>query len=166
MPRLPEKNYVSGETFYYLGRQYRLKVVHGPRNSVKLIGRYIWVQISDRSNAGKVKVLVQQWYTKHARAVFERLLGICYDVAKRHRIPCPQIRLRRMTKRWGSCGKNTTILLNTELVKAPIHCVDYVIMHELCHFRFSKHDSRFSRLLSLLMPDWQQRKGRLEKVVV
>lgn len=166
MPRLPDKRYVSGETFYYLGRQYRLKIVQRSKDTVKLIGRYIWVYTRDCSHTNKVKALVRKWYADHARAVFERRLTACYERAKRHKIPYPQIKLRRMSKRWGSCGRNTTILLNTELVKAPVHCIDYVIVHELCHLRFSKHGNRFSSLLSLLMPDWQQRKARLERAFV
>ena len=71
-----------------------------------------------------------------------------------------------MKRRWGSCGKNGTILLNTELVRAPVHCIDYVIVHELCHLRFPHHSQGFYRLLALLMPDWERRKARLEQVLI
>ena len=69
-----------------------------------------------------------------------------------------------MKRRWGSCSGTGRILLNTELVKAPVHCIDYVITHELCHLRFASHGPEFYRLLDRLMPDWRQRKERLERV--
>jgi len=166
MPRLPEKQYVSGETFYYLGRQYRLRIRKGTDSSVKLKGKFIWVTTPVPENKDKVQELVQKWYREHAKTAFERRLQGLFEDAKRYRIPYPGIKMRKMTKRWGSCGNNGNILLNTELVKAPVHCVDYVITHEICHLKYPKHDSRFYRLLSILMPDWEQRKQRLEKVTI
>jgi len=166
MPRLPEKQYVGGETFYYLGRQYRLRIRKNSENSAKLRGKFIWVTVPDLSKKQKVKELVQSWYREHARATFERRMQACFEGAERYKVPYPKIKLRRMTKRWGSCSNSGSILLNTELVKAPIHCIDYVIMHELCHLKYSKHGSQFFRLLSVVMPDWQQRKQRLEKVTI
>jgi len=166
MPRLPEKRYVSGETFYYLGRQYRLRIRKDREHSTKLRGKFIWVTLRNPTRKQKVKELVQNWYREHARAAFERRLQICFEDAKRYKVPYPDIKLRRMKKRWGSCSNNGAILLNTELVKAPIHCLDYVIMHELCHLKYPRHDSQFYRLFSTVMPDWQQRKQRLEKVTI
>lgn len=166
MPRTPQRRYVSGETFRYLGRQYRLKVVKAPDRQVKLVGRYICVQVPDTKDMGTIRDLVEGWYREHARDVFERRLAVCHGVARRQRIPLPTIRLRRMSRRWGSCGGKDTILLNTDLVQAPVHCIDYVIMHELCHFRVHCHGPAFTRLLGSLMPDWQRRKDRLEHVLM
>jgi len=163
MPRLPEKRYVSGETFYYLGRQYRLKVVQSSWSSVKLIGRFIWVHTPNRHDRRIVKRLVQRWYREHAVAAFERRLDICHETAKRYGIRRPQIRLRRMTRRWGSSNGRKGILLNIELVKVPVHCIDYVMMHELCHLKITNHSRGFYRLLSRGMPDWEHRKARLEQ---
>ena len=163
MPRLPEKRYVSGETFYYLGRQYRLRVAENQQTSVKLIGRFIRVHTRNRRDRKTVKGLVQRWYREHACAAFERRLDVCHETAKRYGIRRPQIKLRRMTRRWGSSKGRKGILLNTELVKAPVHCIDYVITHELCHLKFPNHSSGFYRLLSRCMPDWERRKARLER---
>jgi predicted metal-dependent hydrolase len=165
-PRLPEKHYVSGETFYYLGRQYRLKIRKEDNYSVKLKGKFIWVTTPVLSQKNKVKELVQRWYQGHALSTFERRLQIRFKDAQRYGISYPDIKIRHMNKRWGSCGNNGSILLNTELVKAPIYCVDYVITHELCHLKYPKHDSQFYRLLSVLMPNWEHCKQRLEKVTI
>jgi hypothetical protein len=71
-----------------------------------------------------------------------------------------------MKRRWGSCTPNGVMTFNVELVKAPVHCVDYVLMHELCHLVHPNHGIEFYRLLNTLMPDWQKRKNRLERVTI
>lgn len=165
LPRPTPKRYLSGETFRYLGRQYRLKVIDGQGNGeAKLIGRFLHVRIPDRRDRDGIRRRVDGWYREHAKAVFERRLQQCHDVAKRHGVPMPSVRIRKMKRRWGSCTKLGAILLNSELVKAPLYCIDYVITHELCHLKFPNHSRGFYRLLSRCMPDWERRKERLEQV--
>lgn len=162
-PLPTERKYVSGETHYYLGRQYRLKVVKSDKNDVKLIGRYFYIYTTDRNNKKMVKELLNKWYVKHAEEIFNKRFEICYDCIKRFHIPRPQLRLRKMAKRWGSCTNSKTIFINTELVKTPLYCIDYVIMHELCHLKIRKHDKNFYKLLTKCMPDWKRRKESIEK---
>jgi hypothetical protein len=69
-----------------------------------------------------------------------------------------------MKKRWGSCSGKNTILFNPELVKAPGHCIEYVVVHELCHLVYPHHNRKFYSLLTYILPDWECRKARLEKV--
>jgi hypothetical protein len=164
-PLQPSRRYVSGETHLYLGRQYRLKVVQSNDDEyVKLIGGYLYVHTTRKKDAQKNEELLWTWYTEHAKAIFERRLTACYETIKKTGVPYPAVRLRRMKKRWGSFSKNGAITLNTELVKAPRHCIDYVIIHELCHLKHKDHGKEFYRLLSRCMPDWEKRKARLEQV--
>lgn len=166
MPRQPEKRYVSGESFSYLGRQHRLKVELGRPQAVRLDGPNLRVASLDPEDRIRTKQLVGEWYREQSRRVFADRLVRCHATAKRHGISLPTIVLRRMQRRWGSCKGKGRILLNTELLKAPAYCIDYVIMHELCHLRYASHDDRFSRLLDVMMPDWERRKARLERVVL
>jgi predicted metal-dependent hydrolase len=166
LPRSQAPRYASGETIEFLGRQYRLKIVQGSRADVKLTGRFLWVSAPNRRDRLAVRELVSSWYLERARVTFGRRLDLNLQVAKRYGVREASLRLRRMRRRWGSCGAKGTILLNTELVRAPVHCIDYVIVHELCHLMVAHHGPKFYRLLDRMMPDWRLRKERLERVAV
>jgi predicted metal-dependent hydrolase len=165
-PILPERQYVSGETHHYLGRQYRLKVMAGNNNGVKLIGRYLLLTTNQPENLEQKKELLQDWYTRHARALIQNRVLLLDDRVIELGAQKPEIKFRRMNKRWGSCTPSGVITFNTELIKAPIHCIDYVVLHELCHLVHEGHNAKFYHLLDVLMPDWKKRKERLEKVIL
>ena len=166
VPRTPPRRYVGGETHFYLGRQYRLKIRKRTGNDVKLKGAYFQISTPDSQNREVIKGLIDDWYKEHARKIFVQRLEICFEKAKSLKAPFPNIRIRKMSKRWGSCSKAGDILLNSELVKAPLYCIDYVIMHELCHLKVHTHSNSYFRLLSKYMPDWERRKERLERAVI
>ena len=162
LPTLPARRFVSGETHRYLGRQYRLKVGEAAKPSVKLKGRFICVQTPRKADTTRVRALVRGWYLGHATQRFARSLA---DGVKRlgGRVVAPRMLLRRMPKRWGSWTKRGVIYLNPELILAPPSCIDYVVTHELCHLVHASHGRAFFALLQKAMPDWEQRKARLEK---
>lgn len=162
-PRITERRYVGGETHLYLGRQYRLKLLGSTNSEVKLKGAYFLIMTPDPDDTGKVKTLLESWYARHAKRLFSTRLEQCYESARRLKVPFPLLRVQKMKKRWGSCGKQGKIILNTALVKAPLSSIDYVIMHELCHLKIRKHNERYYRMLRELMPDWEKRKATLEQ---
>jgi predicted metal-dependent hydrolase len=165
-PTQPERRFVSGETHVYLGRQYRLKLAKAPVSNVKLIGRYFRVQYSDPGDSSAISGLLRDWYVRHALALFtaraDHWLSECRALSLSE---VPNILVRPMTRRWGSCSKKGTITLNLDLVKVPLIYIDYVIVHELCHLKIHNHSPAFYRLLTRCMPDWKQRKERLEAFV-
>jgi predicted metal-dependent hydrolase len=161
-----EKRYVSGETHLYLGRQYRLKIQNAATESVKLTGSYLHVAAANRHNSLLVQLLLDDWYRNHAKSIFHTRLLQCLDNAPSLRMPPPAIFIRRMSRRWGSCTKAGNILLNLDLVKTPLYCIEYVIMHELCHLRIHDHSPSYYRLLSRCLPDWEKRKTRLDSYVI
>jgi predicted metal-dependent hydrolase len=164
-PKLPPPRYISGETFLYLGRHYRLKVVRGCPPGAKLIGRFLMVTVPEPGETDTVRRHVLEWYRKRAQVVFPTRLALCLDSSRSLALSPPRLVIRRMAKRWGSCTKDGTILLNTELVRVPVHCIDYVIVHELCHLVVHGHSPEFYRLLGRVMPDWESRKERLDSGV-
>ena len=157
------KRYISGETLVYLGRQYRLKIVKNSKKSAKLMGRFLWVWVENNNDTPSVKKAVDQWYRKRAREVLGRYLEKCYTVASRHGVPEPLLVIRTMQRRWGSCSNKGRITLNVNLIKVPVHCIEYVIMHELCHLKYNNHSKTFYSLLTRCQPDWRRRKETLDQ---
>jgi predicted metal-dependent hydrolase len=161
LPKVPPRQYMSGETHRYLGRQYRLKVVRGADEAVRLRGRFIWVETVRPKDRGRVRRLVGAWYALHAKVRFARSLAECL-ARFRGSVSEPRLELRRMPKRWGSWTRRGVIYLNPELVLAPASCIDYVVTHEICHLMHASHGPEFVALLRRVMPDWEKRKDRLE----
>ena len=165
-PTEPARSYLSGETYVYLGRQYRLKLLRGPSTSVTLKGRFLQVENSDIKDIGAIQLLVEHWYANHAKAMFETRMACCIEHCVSLKLQSlPKLLVRSMKRRWGSCTRKGTITLNIDLVKTPVHCIDYVIVHELCHLKVHDHSPAFYRLLSRVMPGWPQRKARLDSQV-
>jgi len=163
-PFEPDKDYTPGETHKYLGRQYRLKVVEAENNDVKLKGRYIFVFSNQKKDTQQTEKLLYEWYRKHAKKKYELIIDKFIPKLSKYGISKPKLTIRRMKSRWGSCkADNKHIMLNLELVKTPVHCIEYVIMHELCHLKHQKHTKEYYQFLTMMMPDWEKRKLRLEK---
>ncbi len=165
-PVLPKRRYIAGETHRYLGRQYRLQVAEGTEEGVKLEGGRLCVTARHVDNAARVKKLVTDWYRTRARTVFSARYEECLERAARAGIRhAGAWQLRYMNKRWGSCSRAGRITLNPELIAAPKECIDYVITHELCHLKEYSHNKAFFRLLGRVMPDWEERRRRLNELV-
>lgn len=165
-PLPEEKRYVSGETHLYLGRQYRLKVRRAAEAEVKLIGRYLNVSLPSSRDPAAVRNALGGWYRAHAEPIYRDRMERAMDMAPALRRTNPPLKVRCMRSRWGSCSKSGAITLSSELIKAPLHCIEYVIVHELCHLSVHDHSPAFFRLLSRCMPDWERRKERLNSFVL
>ena len=165
-PIMPDRQYISGETYYFLGRQYRLKVTAGSENDVKLIGKFFMLTTTQPENQKIKRQILQDWYTSHARVFIQKRIELFVGRLIELGAKTPEIKYCRMNKRWGSCTPLGVITFNTELIKAPTHCIDYVVLHELCHLVHEGHSAKFYHLLDILMPDWKKRKDRLEKVIL
>ena len=168
-PKTPQRKYISGETHLYLGRQYRLKVTSDKfkieNEAVKLTGQFLEVWTSDVS---KVKELVGNWYLEKAKEKIRPLAQQLFDkFVSRHSLPFITFNfsLKLMPTRWGSCTPKGKIILNPELIKAPKGCIEYVIIHELCHLIHHDHTQRFLDLQTKEMKDWEKWKMKLEKLL-
>ncbi len=159
----PQLRYVTGATHRYLGRQYRLKVTVGEPSGVSMRGGYLYVTVREGVDA-QVKTALEGWFRQRASEQFAGRLQHWVEWCQNRRLPAPKLRLLRMAKRWGSAQTDGTIALNPELIHAPSACIDYVIMHEICHLKHPDHGPRFRALLQQLCPDWQRLKDRLERV--
>ena len=165
-PITPARKYIGGETHLYLGKQYRLKLHQSLNSSVKLTGGFIHIQVKDTVDKNAIQKLLKQWYKDKAEQHFNQLFNELKTISKGFYNEEPELTYRWMKKRWGSCDKNGRIHLNIELIKAPKKCIEYVIVHELCHLKYLNHSTAFFELLSQVYPDWKATKYRLEKLMV
>jgi hypothetical protein len=164
------RQYVSGESHYYLGKQYLLKVIEAPQDvqQIKLLRGKLEVSIRQK-NPEKIQMLLNDWYKSRAKDIFAKRLDATLEQALwvKER---PTVRILTMQTQWGSCSPNGRLTLNPHLVKAPRECIDYVILHELCHIAEHNHSDRFYRLMKQVMPNWENVKSRLDgmanKVIV
>ena len=156
------KEYVSGESFYILGRELRLKVTQADKNTVSSDGVYIFLEIKEVNDYEKKRRLVIHFLDQQCRTVFGDVMEYLYPLVKKYGIEKPILKIREMETRWGTClVKKKTITLNKRLLEAPRNCIEYVMMHELCHLMHPNHSRQFYSFLS--MPDWRERKVYLDK---
>ena len=163
----PVKEYASGETHRYLGRQYRLRVQgvgEAESEGVRLVGRYFEVRTAQPVTPERTRELLDLWYRAKARFRLRERFATGCATMERYGVAAPPLQIRAMERRWGSCTPSGKVLLNPRLVLAPTACIDYVVVHELCHLRHPHHGRAFYGLLSRVMPDWRDRKARLEAV--
>ena len=159
LPKTPARRYLSGETHLYLGKQYRLKFCNASEASIKLKGRY-FIATGPDMNSVLAKKLMNSWYLKKAEVVFKRRLLACME--KFPDLKAPKLIIKSLNKRWGSMKGAGVLTLNRDLVRAPIECIDYVLIHELCHVREPNHRTGFWNLLQRKYPGWQSAKNKLE----
>ncbi len=163
LPKQPDRQYISGESHRYLGRQYRLKIRNGNENTVKCYRGYFNVTHINDSSRKNIQELLDHWYTEKAKNIFAIRYDKCCDKVKYIGIRPAQFSIRKLKTRWGSCTKSGRIILNLELIKAPTECIDYVILHELCHLKEHNHSQKFWKLLGKVLPDYEKRKRRLNQ---
>lgn len=165
-PRTPPRRYVGGETHLYLGRQYRLAIDQGEPQGVRLVAGWFRVTVAGEASPELVRGLLDGWYGEKARLRLAERLDVCWARFPSTVLTRPKLRLRRMRTHWGSMSAAGTLSLRPDLVRAPRECIDYVIIHELCHLVHANHGPEFRTLLERVLPDWERRKHRLELTLV
>jgi predicted metal-dependent hydrolase len=160
------RQWVSGETHRYLGRQYRLKVRRAEPQKVRLQGGYFVVSVADPGSTRHIRSLMETWYRERAEALLPARVERAIASTTWLEVQPPAIRVGVLWTRWGSTSRAGRITFNVDLVKAPLPCVDYVVAHELVHLRIPNHSPAFWRMLSRVMPDWRKWRERLERVEI
>ena len=160
------KQFVSGESFFYLGRQHSLKVrqikAASPGCSVRLTrGRFFVTipRIKDPTvRSATVREGLYRWYRDKAG---EHLAHMTAHFSQRMGMRCPPLNIREMKQRWGSTNAGGKINFNWRIIMAPKRLVEYVVAHELCHLRYDNHSQDFWQLLERTLPDYERRRSEL-----
>jgi len=160
------KEFVSGESFLYLGKQYRLKVTKTPaakENSCRLVAGRLQVRIADsgaESNKDAIKNTLTEWYMKHAEEkIFERLPRI----ARKAGIKPTSVKIKNQNKRWGSCSRTGVVRFNWKVVMTPVSVMDYVITHEICHLIHGNHSPQFWQKVQAIVPEFEAKRQWLKQ---
>lgn len=164
---LPKKEFVTGESFLYLGRHLRLRVLNSKGGNKRKVfvkqGRFV-VRLDGNFDGIDKSIAIRDalihWYKRHARITLLKRIRI---YSKKLGLSPPEMLLGDQVKRWGSCSKKGQIRLNWHIIMAPMSLVDYVVAHELCHLKYIDHSENFWKLLSSVMPDYEARRERLRK---
>ncbi len=162
-PPTTKRQFISGESHLYLGRQYMLKVVESYVNAVHYQNNIIEIECRNKKNAG---TLLQTWYRKRAEIKFYEYAKPIIEHFSIYGVSPKCLSIKIMDKRWGYCTKDGSIYLNLKLIAAPRCCIEYVVTHELCHLIHRNHTKDFYALLTKEMPHWEKWKNKLERIMM
>lgn len=167
------KQYVSGEDFMILGKYLTLEVLELETGRAvsgqRIAGEEVWMEgsklfllVKDTNNLKRKEKLVNDWLNNLQRETFDQICREIYPLFQKYGIAYPQIRIRKMTSRWGSCQPTRGIItLNSRLIEVPRASIEYVVLHEFAHFIHPNHSKEFYAFVATLMPDWKERKNGL-----
>lgn len=159
-----QREYINGESFELLGKSLRLNVIEGKQEEVSTDGVFIFLTVKNKENQKRKEKLINDWLKNQQSETFEQICKETYQIFKKYDVPYPQLKIRYMTSRWGSCQtKRGIITLNSKLMEKPRNCIEYVVLHEFAHFIHPNHSRKFYDFVAMLMPDWKDRKKELEK---
>lgn len=164
--RQTPREYVSGETYYFFGKKYKLEVSEMDRTpSVEIKGKTkIFLFIRPKTNTLKREEIMQNWYRNELRVFLEKAIDTW---ERKIGVMVNDWGIRRMKTRWGTCNhKRKNILFNLELAKKPKSCIEYVVLHELLHLIEEKHSEKFTALLNTYMPKWKSEKEELNRLIL
>ncbi|MFH0957655.1 MAG: SprT family zinc-dependent metalloprotease [Pseudomonadota bacterium] len=159
-----ELKYVSGENHLFQGKSYPLKIIYrdaAPRVEIR-DNAYIDLYVRPDSNQLQREKAINDWYRSSLKEKVPPL------VVKWRYIIAVELTawgIKKMKTRWGSCNqRDKRIWLNLELAKKPLHCLEFIIVHELTHLLERRHNNHFKGLMDNFMPDWRHYKEELNRI--
>jgi predicted metal-dependent hydrolase len=164
--RQTKRKYVSGETYYYLGQSYRLRVEKiVDKAEVVLKGNDTMIlRVEAKASVQRKEQIVTEWYRQQLKELLNDLIPKWH---KKLEVQPKHWRIQRMKTRWGTCNPDTgRILLNLELIKKPVECIEYVLVHEWLHLLEPKHNDNFVSLLTKYFPKWKHAKEELDRFIL
>lgn len=162
LPLTVSPQYQDGDRIHFLGQQYPLRVSSGGRSSLAFDGDSVNLRCRANASVSAREKILYQWYASELEA---RLPDVFRQWQQTIGVAIQHWHLRRMKSKWGSCNiVDKKILLNTELIKYPFECIEYVVVHELVHLLERGHNARFYAFMSRYLPDWKARKSKLNGI--
>ncbi len=164
--RQTKREFVSGESHYFLGRRYRLNVIFTddkPRVDIKR-KNYIDLYIKSNMTIKQRENIIEKYYRAELRKRIPLLLKKWENIIG---VTVNEVGIKKMKTKWGSCNPNSKrIWINLELAKTSIECLEYILVHEMTHFHENSHSNRFFNLLNSYMPQWNKYRDELNNSVL
>ena len=157
----------TGTSTRILGRHLAIKIIEARQKRIVRDDLKLLIYTPEVNNQENIDRQFMNWWQKNSKQYFQEQLTQIFPIVEKHGVAKPELVVRRMQTLWGSCSrKNGIINLNYYLYKAPVPCIEYVILHELIHFLYPRHDRNFHDILTIYMPDWKERKRLLDFEIV
>ena len=156
----------NGEIVYLLGNPYKINIISDKNNFININNEYIDIHVKEKYilNQKYIKTLYEKYLKEYARKIYIDLIIKYQQMIKNYKIEIPELEIKKMKSRWGTCiPSKKKIVLNFSLIKTPICCIEYVVLHELSHFKYQNHSKNFYDFISMFMPDWKERRRILNK---
>ncbi len=162
-----EEHIHSGSSTRILGKQMIVQVVKANQKKIIYEDNKLFLYTIDPAMQLDIDKQFSNWWQKSAKSYFAEVLEKLFPIVGKHGVEKPEIMVKKMKTLWGSCSrKHGKINLNFYLFKASRPCIEYVILHELAHLLYPKHDRNFYDFITIHMPDWQERKKQLDYEIV
>ena len=157
-----QMTYQSGDTLWLLGKPYPLEVCRGTVNKAERTKKGVLLTVKDPGDEALRTRTVETFYKEQCLAATTQLVQQCQPALRSLGVPMPEIKVRSMTSRWGSCKPSARrVTFARQLIEAPLPCVEYVVWHELVHFVHPNHSADFYKVLASFLPDWKARRELL-----
>ena len=164
--RQTPREYVSGENHYFKGHRYRLKVVyHNAPPKVEIQGNeYIVLFVRKGTTVERRAEILREWYRFEFKSILPVLIAKWEETLG---VKVNKWEVKQMKTLWGSCNHRThNVIFNLELIKKPLHCIEYIVVHELLHIKVRLHNEEYTSLLNRYFPNWKQLKDELNEFIV
>ena len=162
---VPQVDYSNGEEIKVLGESLKIKVLEGKRNSAFAENGELVLTVKDTSNIEMKKKTADAFVNEICRAKTLELCEKIYPVFEKMGVKYPTVKFRRMHTKWGICRpERKEVTFSYMLGQVSVECIEYVVYHEFCHFLHPNHSKDFYSCLYSFLPDWKERKKRLEGV--
>lgn len=164
--RQTKREYVSGESHYFRGNRYLLNVIYQKgKPKVEIHSKtHIFLYVRENSDLEKREAILTEWYREQFK---EDVPPIIEKWEKKIGVQLKDWKIKRMLTKWGTCNiEARRIWLNLELAKKPLHCLEYIIVHELIHLMERHHNNHYIALMDQFLPNWRFSKDELNQLIL
>ncbi len=162
LPNYIAKQFITGESFLYLGQYYQLNIEYEPHNNIHLTENTLEIKIklSVQNQPHLIQALLKDWYKQKAGMLLKQRT---ISFAKKMQLSPKKISIKTYTACWGCCNSKNEIFYNWKIIMAPLRVIDYIIVHELCHLIEFNHSPKYWQQVRFYLPDYQYSKNWLKE---